>query len=94
MSEVNSFVEKLYQYSADRKLSDAEDIIILHMDFLHHASKYDVIDSILYNIDFNKLHPKIVKSIIYRVGHYSDKIIMRVDFIERAIEFYGKEKLS
>lgn len=93
MSEINSFVEKLYQYTIDRKISDAEDTIIIHMDFLHHADKYNVIDSILYNIDFNKVHPKIIKALIYRVGHYSDKIVMRKEFIERAKEFYG-DRLS
>jgi len=93
MSEVSTFCEALYNFSQKSGYSDAEEYITTKLDFMSNCNKYSEIDSILYNLDLDKVNIKLVIYLIRELSSISDKIIMKNEFINRAKDRFGKDKL-
>jgi len=93
MSKVQSFINDLYRFSQERRYGDGMHFIDNNMDFLTHNKNWNEIDSILYNIDFNKINSELIKHIIRVLYNFEDNLIMKKDFESRALDFYGKDKL-
>jgi len=94
MSEVNVFLDTVYKLHKTGKYSEVDTYITNTLDFMHHAYKHEHIDGILYNINLSKINAKIARLLIYNCGHYADKLIMLKDFINKAIDEFGKSDLS
>lgn len=93
MSEVSDFCDRLYKYSEKYNFDDADAYMSSKIDFMANTDKYEIIDSILYNLDLNKIKAKIAHQLIRAVMHYSEKLIMRTDFISRAQDHFGKDNV-
>lgn len=92
MSEVSEFIDKLYKLSEGYKIAEAEAFIETKIDFFVNCDNYQYIDSILYGLDLNKVKVSIVKLLITKCFYY-EKLIMKKDFVSRAIDHFGKNAL-
>lgn len=91
MSDIMIFVNKLYEFSKNYKFDEAEKYITDGLDFLAVTGGYEKIDSILYNLDLNKLNVTIVETLISKTRLYAESLIMRESFMSMAKEQFGKD---